>query len=260
MIYRKRGRVVRHENGVLLRIAEAGEAAERGVAFECRPLREEVTLPEIGAAQVIETARAIRELPNIERVILSEGIAAHEYGDAQWMEETRRMHVAVAAHGVRAVLDFASFELAPLVRVANVLARGVREAAAPERIRVAPNVAASLLPSLIGLIAIDQVAQGVDGNGKPVRATELTGGMQWRNWFRPSYRVRPLPMPFHLRARPFGVIDEAAPEAIALVGTRRVLLEDGSLVPIRLDRAHAVGKADGWYPYGAGSFGAVLML
>jgi hypothetical protein len=260
VIYRKRGRVVRHENGVLLRIAEAGEAAERGVAFECRPLREGVTLPEIDAAPVMETARAIRELPHIERVIVSEGVAAHEYGDAQWREETRRMHVAVAAHGVRAVLDFAAFDVAPVARVADVLARGARDAAAPERIRLAPNVAASLLQSLIGLIAIDQVAEGVDGHGEPVQAIELTGGMQWPNRFRPSYRIRPLPMPFHLRARPFGVIDEASPEAIALVGARRVLLEDGSLVPIRLDRVHGVGKTEGWYPYGAGSFGAALML
>ncbi|HEV7921834.1 MAG TPA: hypothetical protein VGR02_13680 [Thermoanaerobaculia bacterium] len=260
MIYRKRGRVVRHENGALLRIAEAGEAVERGVAFECRPLREEVTLPEIDAARLIETAQAIRQLPNIERVIISEGIAEHEYGDARWTDETRRMHVAVAAHRVRAVLDFASFDVAPVARVAEVLARGVREAAAPERIRLAPNVAASLLPSLIGLIEIEQVAEGVDGNGEPVEAIELTNGMQWPNWFRPSYRIRPLPMPFHLRARPFGAIDDAAPEAIGLVGARRVLLEDGSLVPIRLDRIHGVGKPDGWYPYGAGSFGAYVML
>lgn len=260
MIYRKRGRVVRHENGVLLRVAEAGEAVERGVAFECRPLREAVTLPELDPSRVIETAGAIRELPNIERVIISEGIAAHEYGDAQWTEQTRRVHVAVAAHGVRAVLDLASFDIAPVARVAAVLARGVREVAAPERIRLAPNVAASLLVSLIGLIAIDQVAEGVDGNGQSIQEVELTSGMQWPNWYRPSYRIRPLPMPFHLRARPFGVIDEAAPQAIALAGARRVLLEDGSLAPIRLDRVHAVGKPDGWYPYGAGSFGAELML
>jgi hypothetical protein len=260
VIYRKRGRVVRHENHVLLRIAEAGEAVERGVAFECRPLREPVTLPEVDAARVIETARQIHELPAIERVIISEGIAEHEYGDARWTDETRRVHVSIAAHGVRAVLDFASFDLAPIARVATVLAQNVRETAAPARVRLAPHVAASLLASLIGLIDIDQAAEGVDGNGQPVEEVALTNGMQWPNWYRPSYRIRPLPMPFHLRARPFGAIDGGAPEAIALVGPRRVLLEDGALVPIRLDRVHAAGKPDGWYPYGAGSFGAELML
>ncbi|HKO58311.1 MAG TPA: hypothetical protein VJ276_20775 [Thermoanaerobaculia bacterium] len=260
MIYRKRGRVVRHENGVLLRIAEAGEAVERGVAFECRPLRESITLPEVDVPDLIETARQIRELPAIERVIISDGIAEHEYGDARWTDETRRVHVAIAAHGTRAVLDFATFDVAKVARVAEVLARGVREAAPPERIRVAPHVTAALLPSLIGMIEIDQAAEGVDGNGQPIEAVQVTNGMQWPNWYRPSYRIRPLPMPFHLRARPFGIIDDAAPEAIALVGTRRVLLEDGSVVAIRLDRVHAVGKPDGWYPYGAGSFGAELML
>jgi hypothetical protein len=258
-VYRKRGRVVRHENGVLLRIAEAGEVVERGVAFECRPLRESATLPPIDETRVIETARAIHALPNIERAIVSEGVAEHEYGDAQWTEETRRVHVAIAAQGVRAVLDLASFDVAPIARVADVLAKGVREGAA-DRIRLAPNVAASLMTSLIGLIAIDQAALGVDGYGQPIEERELANGMQWPNWYRPSYRIRPLPAPFHLRARPFGMIDGEAPEAIALVGARRVLLEDGSLVPIRLDRVHAAGDPNVWYPYGAGSFGAELML
>jgi hypothetical protein len=260
VIYRKRGRVVRHENGVLLRVAEAGEAAERGVAFECRPLRESVALRELDEAAVIETASAIRALPNIERVIVSEGIAEHEYGDARWTEETRRVHVAVAAHGVRAVLDLATFDVEPIARVASVLAHGVHEAPAPDRVRLAPHVTASLLSSLIGMIAIEQAGEGVDGNGQPVETVALTNGMQWPNWFRPTYRMRPVPVPFHLRARPFGAVDAAAPEAIALVGARRVLLEDGALVPIRLDRVHAAGKPNGWYPYGAGSFGAELML
>lgn len=259
-VYRKRGRVVRHENGVLLRVAEAGEALERGVAFECRPLRERVTLPEIDERRVVETVRAIHELPHIERVLVSEGMAEHEYGDARWRDETQRVHVAIAAHGLRAVLDFASFDTAPIARVASVLANGVHDAPPPESIRVAPHLAASLMTSLIGLIAIDQVPQGVDGNGDPIEALELTNGMQWPNWYRPSYRIRPISMPFHLRARPFGVLDPDAPEAIALVGPRRVLLEDGAVVPIRLDRVHAVGEPDGWFPYGAGSFGAEMML
>ena len=88
----------------------------------------------------------------------------------------------------------------------------------------------------------------------------LAEGMQPPNWYRPSYRVRPVRMPFHLRAKPFGTIDNDAPAGIALVGPRRVLLDDGRIVSIDLQNIAAAGEPALWYPYGAGSFGAELML
>jgi hypothetical protein len=63
-------------------------------------------------------------------------------------------------------------------------------------------------------------------------------------------------------------IDEARPRAIALLApvdglTLHVLVEDGSRVypaTVRVARIDAVAPPAQWYPYGAGSFGAEMML
>jgi hypothetical protein len=63
-------------------------------------------------------------------------------------------------------------------------------------------------------------------------------------------------------------IDEARPRAIALLApadglTLRVLVEDGPRVypcTVRVTRIDAVSNERTWYPYGAGSFGAEMML
>lgn len=257
--YRKRGRVVRYENGVLLRVTEAGEAIERGAAFECHPLPGGLENPPY-VDHVLDIARSLQALPNLERLIVSEGLAEHEYGDIRWTETTRRVHLSLAANGVRALVDAADFDAPEAARIAAAIARGVREAERPRPLRLAPWVAAALLPSLIGVIEIEQAPAPHDGRGQPILPLPLADGMQWPNWFRPSYRVRPRRMPFHLRAKPFGTVDRDAPEAIALLGAQRLLLEDGRVVSVDPGNILAAGEPGRWYPHGAGSFGAELML
>jgi hypothetical protein len=88
------------------------------------------------------------------------------------------------------------------------------------------------------------------------------------NWFRPSYRLRPRRAWFHLRAAPFGEIDDHIPEAIALLAPIsereiRVLCVDRDAVyptTVRIHRIVAARPGETWYPYAAGAFGAELML
>ncbi len=276
-IYRKRGRTVRYEAGHLVRIAEAGMAIEEERWFECRPLREEPDVPEPDAAAVLETARQIEALAAahpllVERLILSEGTAAHEVDDRRWTETFRRVHVALTSAGLRALFDAADFDLAQLRRIAEALPRAGHRREAPQRVRLTPNVAAALLPALLEImppnVTLVQSAGGVDGRGLPIEETRLAAP-PWPNWYRPSYRVRPIRAPLNMRAE-CGVtsIDEQLPEAIAILGPVTGLLFDvlcvdrGEVYPatVRVSRIDAVSTDATWFPYGAGSFGASMML
>ena len=262
MIYRKHGRVVRREGDLLRRIDEAGEAYERDGCFHAAPIEPEVDLPPLDAAEVERTANAISG--PVERLIVSEGTAVHSFGDHEWTDRTRRVHVALVNRGkkLRALLDFGDFELDLVPRVVDALARAERERKAPKRLRLAPNVSAALLPSLGGI----QTAFGVDGNG--VAIEERVAKPPHPNVWRPSYRVRPAPMPFHLRAEPKGDVDEDLPEAIALLApvegaTLRVLCVDGERIfatSVTVRRVVAAGEPRRWFPYGAGAFGAEMMV
>ena len=127
---------------------------------------------------------------------------------------------------------------------------------------LAPNVAAALLPMLPDVV---QTAGGTDGYGNPVLAAKG----EWPSFFRPSYRFRPVRMPHNLRVdRETGDIDPGLPRAIALLAppdrmALRVLVADRERVypsTVRVTAVAAVGPARQWYPYGAGSFGAEMML
>jgi len=137
-------------------------------------------------------------------------------------------------------------------------------------VRLAPNVAAALLPSLVGTNVVElwQSAAGHDGKGLPVIDQKLTAG-PWPNWFRPSYRTRPVRMPLHLRAvAASDNIDNSVPEAIALLApvagnVLHVLCVDGDAVfptTVAVERVLAARPSDRWYPYGAGSFGAEMLV
>jgi hypothetical protein len=144
------------------------------------------------------------------------------------------------------------------------------EREAPARLRLAPNVTAALLPSLVGLappnVRLVQTAGGVDGYGHPILETV---GDPWPNWYRPSYRVRPVRMPLNLRLEcAVTAIDRDRPVAVALLApvgglVLRVLVVDGERVypaTVRITRIDAVAAEREWYPYAGGSFGAELML
>ncbi len=263
-IYRKRGRVVRYDHGQLVRVDEAGEAIESPELFTASPLAEPMTLPEVDAGDVVATAQAIESLVAPERLLVSEGIAEHEIGDLHWSERTRRVHLSITRRRERAMIDLASFELDDVRRIAGALESMSDERASPPRMRLAPAVTAALLPSLIGTIDIVQTAAPFDGKGHPIEEH----GAPWLNWYRPSYRVRPTRMPFHLRATPFGEIDRDEVEAIALLApvdqmSLRVLCVDGHDVfptVIAVTSVLAVGEPRGWYPYGADSFGAEMIV
>jgi hypothetical protein len=303
--YRKRGVAVRYENGVILRVAEEGVAIEDGDLFECypeapaggrlarpdrasRPIalgRYDVAPGETPGAggrdagrpedQVEDVARAIQHAArgvSIERLVITHGVAEHEYNGVRWSDETRRVHLSLVRGTTRVLVDRGDFHVDSIAAIAAALARAEgEEREAPPQLRLAPNVTAALLPSLAGItppnVRLVQRAGGIDGRGQPIVATEP--GEPWPNWYRPSYRVRPVRMPMNLVATCHVTeIDRSRPVAIALLApvsglTLRVLVDDGRRVfpaRVRVARIDAIADEAEWYPYGAGSFGAELML
>jgi hypothetical protein len=267
MIYRKRGCVARWEHGQVIVIGEAGEAIEERGVFEVRPVAGKIA----GAAldDVAGVAKALHGV-EAERLVISHGVAEHECDGVRWRDETRRLHVALTHKHLRALVDRADFEVDEVVRIAGALRRAGAECDAPSRVRLAPNVAAALLPHLAGIappnVRLMQTGGGRDGNGEEIREV---AGPPWPNVFRPSYRIRPVRMPLNLRLE-CGVdaIDRDVPEAVALLApagglTLRALVAEGHRVypaTIRVARIDAVGRERTWYPYGGGAFGSEIML
>ncbi len=278
--YRKWGRVVRFERESLIAIDETGEAVEDGESFTVRPLRDDVTLPPVAEdleAFAREVSAVVPADVRIERMIVSAGIADHAFGSERWRETTTRMHIALAnpKRKVRATLDLGGESLADLpvgdVRiVAGALARVQGRGRQPRHLVVAPHVAASLLPALLHVegVTLMQSAGERDGKGVRIEKQVLTTDT-FANWFRPSYRVRPVRMPFHLCAVANATaIDPLFPRAIAVVRVLDphhfdALCDDGSRVyeaPIAIARIRAVGAPAAWYPYAAGAFGSEMLL
>jgi hypothetical protein len=201
-------------------------------------------------------------------LIASAGIATHEIGGATWTEESRRVHISLAKPPLRALIDLASFDIEFVRTIADALARAGAERDAPKRIRLAPNISAALLPSLIGELAMEQSGGDFDGRGQPIETRAVTHDPP-PNWYRPGYAVPPVPAWMNVRALPFGRIEASAPIGIALLEpvhgtTLRILCLDGDDVfPITVGASHiaAVSRAEPvWYPYAAGSFGVEMML
>jgi hypothetical protein len=266
-VYRKRGRVIRREREHLVRVSEAGEAVGDGATFSVKPL-EEAHLPEIDSTVVNGAARAIEALIEpplvLERLIVSEGYAEHDCNGAKWSESTRRVHVAIARPPIRAIIDLADFSLEVVRRVVDALRRADGEREAPRHVRLAAHVGAALLPSLIGAENLEQTAAAHDGKGRPIERRRVTKS-QPPNWFRPSYRARPVRAWFHLLAIRRGEVDRTLPEAIALLApienrTIHILCQDGRAATIDSSRIVAIEPEETWYPYAAGAFGAEIML
>lgn len=268
-VYRKWGRSVRRDGDRLVWVDEAGEAIEDQNVFRTRAIAGNVDLPAPRGDAVDAAAREIESIIRaplvIERIYVSEGVVAHAYEDKQWRETSRRVHLSIAAPPLRALIDLAEFHFDVVRRVADSLLRAGGERRAPRRMRFAEHVGAALLPS--ANVAKTQSAAPHDGKGEPISERRVTDG-QPPNWFRPSYRLRPRRAWFHLRAVSFGRIDAELSEAIALlapIGQRaiHVLCADGrdvypTTVPMR--PIAAARPTSTWYPYGAGAFGAELML
>jgi hypothetical protein len=284
-IYRKWGRVVRYENGVTIRVEEAGEASEHDGVFHAAPIAlrraqlrwaeppwvgekdRDLAKDDEGSAQRGWALRMPGRV-SVERLIASAGVAEHEAGGVAWTEETQRAHVSLIDSPLRVLIDLASFDAIFIEKIAGFLARAGNERAAPSRLRLAPNVSAALLPSLIGELAMEQRGGGFDGKGQLIETRAVTSDPP-PNWYRPGYAVRPFRAWLNVCALPFGSIDRSAPIAVALLApiegtTLRVLCVDGDDVfPAQVDanRIAAVSRDEPeWYPYAAGSFGAEMML
>jgi len=265
-VYRKWGHVVRYENGIVISVSEAGEAFEKDGVFQARPAQTRGSVAHPAVADLEQFVAQVRS-GRIERFIASAGIATHEINGSKWTEESRRVHISLVNPPLRALIDLASFNVEIIRTVADALARvgGEREA---KRIRLAPNVSAALLPSLIGELAMEQSGGGFDGYGQPIETRAVTHDAP-PNWYRPGYAVRPVRAWMNIRALPFGRVDPNAPLAIALLEpvhgtTLRVLCVDGDDVfPVTADASHIAAVSRDtplWYPYAAGSFGAEMML
>lgn len=250
MIYRKQGASVRWENGTLVRVTESGVAIEEGETFHCHPERSEGP-PAIDPQRVIETARAIQSIATCERLLVTEGIANHDLDGRSWREHSQRIHVALTKHKLRALLDLGTFDLHDVRVVADALSRLRGEREPPPRLRFAPNVTAALLPHLIN-VAPPNVELDYDVD-----------------WYRPSYRVRPVKIAMNLRLRcDVTEIERDRPLAVAILEpvnglVLRVLVDDGTdawPATVRVTRIDAVAAETIWYPYGGGSFGAEMML
>jgi hypothetical protein len=273
--YRKRGSVVRWENGRAVSVTENGVALEKGDRFECRPAGGE-RLPALDPARIEQAAESIQELVGgpvaIERLVIIEGRAEHRFGTAEWSDETRRVHLSLTQGRHRALLDFETADLQTIEAVARALGRcEATERPSPPRLRLAPNLTAALLPVLSGVappnVRLLQTRGGLDGKGASIE--EGIAHPPWPNWFRPTYRARAVRMPFNLRLEcEVTEIDGERPIALALLAPPadlvvRLLVEEGKRaypVTTRITRIDAVSAKRVWYPYGAGSFGAEMML
>jgi hypothetical protein len=270
-IYRKWGRVVRYENGIAVTVEEAGEAVEEGAQFRTAPIRgERRPLVEVAVAEVRAAAAAIEKQIHglsIERLVLVDGVAIHEFAGRVWSERIRRMHLAVVKRPHRIVLDEQDFVLDSNVLAALERLDGERSI---DRVVLAPRVSAVLLPLLSAELSTEQ-SDGpveVDGKGAPIEATAASTGTP-PNWFRPTYRLRPVRAWFNLRARPSGSIANDLPRAIALLRppsgrTIEVLCTEGREVfrtTFHMGGVLAVGDtAECWYPYGPGAWGVDMLL
>ena len=267
--YRKWGRAVRFERGTIVDIRESGEAIEDDERFEARPLDDENDLPavDVDIVAFAERARAaVAPGVTIERLIATAGDSEHEFGGVRWEEKSVRLHIALTHRTTRVVLDLGG-ELVTDVPVGDValVSRALAYAddvrAAPPQSVLAPHVTAALLPRLH--VTLIETSHGRDGKGAVISERVLDGSPH-PHWFRPSYRVRPVRMPFHVRAEPTAEdVPPALPRVVALLGADEALYQDGDIAfrsTIELRRPRLVGPPRAWYPLGAGAFGSEVLL
>jgi hypothetical protein len=266
VIYSKHGRSVRRENGRVITVTESGWAREQARQFECAPLDESWDVP-FQPVVALPRLPALPDGVSLERAVISWGLAEHRYGDRHWTTETRQLHCSLTRGRLRVLIDSTWERIEEIDAIANALQSAQSsEREAPPRLRLAPNVTAAFLPVLRGLVPpnvrLRQTGGAIDAYGQPVEEEGV-------HFYRPSYRVRPVRADFDLRLEcPVEEIDRDRPIAMALLAPVRspelaVLVRDGEQVypcRVRVNRIDAVSSERVWYPYGAGSFGAELML
>src|SRR5947209_20194157 len=119
--YRKWGRSVRREGARLIRVDEAGEAAESTDVFRTTPIGDRIDLAAPDTDSVDSAAREIESIIQppliIERLFVSEANVAHDCDGVRWSEMLRRVHVAIARPPIRALIDLADFRFDIVQRV-----------------------------------------------------------------------------------------------------------------------------------------------
>ena len=267
--YRKWGRSVRFERGMTIDIRESGEAIEDGARFEAHPLHDAVDVPPI-RDDVEAFARRIDALVvpgvEVERLIVTAGVTEHEFAGVRWEERSTRVHIALVRQRTRVVLDLGGESIpdvptGDIALIARALANANERRKTPSQCVLAPHVTAALLPRL--QVTLVQTARGRDGKGAII-AERVLDGSPHPNWFRPSYRVRPVRMPFHVRTQEIsGDIPDDLPRVVVILGAGEVLCADGDTAfqtTIQLARPRAAGPPRAWYPLGAGAFGSEVLL
>lgn len=274
--YSKQGVAVRYENGVVVTARESGEAWLEGDVFHARPTAHPAASLDVDAAPVLAVVERIRSvLPShvtIERLIASDGIAEHQYGERTWRDATRRLHASLVNGRERMLIDCGDFDVENVLESVALFGSIGPEGEPPPELRLAPRVAAAVVPMFLhdppAGVTLLQAPRGVDGNGEPVVGTRLESP-PWQNTWRPSYRVRPVRVPMHVMAEhDHREIDSSLPVAVALLRAPssrllRVMIRDGRRCwasEIVVERIRAIGEAQEWYPFHAGSFGAEMVL
>jgi len=258
----------------MVHVAESGEAVEEEAVFRAFPAAEhevsKLPVPDVDAVESCRAAILADEITRntVERLIITSGVARHETNDVMWVEETKRLHVSLVARQHRVLIDLATFDAAHVHTIASILSRVGKFEPAPERLRLAPSVSAALLPFALGDLAMEQRGSGRDGDGWLIETRAVTAGLP-PNRYRPSYAIRPVPAWHNVLAFPFGRIDDSAPLAVGLLSRAHgselhvlcVDIDEIFSTTITAPVVTAVSDEEpSWYPYAAGSFGAVMML
>jgi hypothetical protein len=224
---------------MLVRVEEAGEAREENGIFRARPIAHDVILSredgEGSRTRVMSLAeeilRCAQDDVGVERILIIDGFAIHEYAGTRWEERTRRVHLALTRKPWRVLIDDA--DVAP---VAAALARCEGE-------RDFEHV---LVPAHIHLdvkCEREQLPGGLDGYGRPIEHRRVQG--EPPNFYRPSYRVRPVRRWMNVKPIPFGVMREA-PRVLALVDGGKALVEHEQRIfvtPLRVERVTAAAES-----------------
>lgn len=287
-------------------LSESGLAEMEGNRFTST-CTGQAPLPRPQGSRVRFLARQIsNDLPasaRISRLTLSEGRADHHVeaadGTREWSETFGRIHLAVAAGPLRLTIDRGGSSLSSIDPAEiRTLTRALVEArsltgAGVRNVRLAPPVTARILRALVDagllgglpagleIVQMDHEEYPYDGWGRPIRpivlsnpSAETTEGIPGAV-YRPSYRLPPIALPFHVRLVGRGEpleIDMRAIEILdPLIVTRerlttgllcmdaenRPLAAGVSIDPRRLlGSIRSVGNEYRWFPHSAGAYGS----
>ncbi|HXI14350.1 MAG TPA: hypothetical protein VNM92_17160 [Thermoanaerobaculia bacterium] len=226
----------------IVEIEEIGESHDSIEHFSSRTLstqsRSETNIGERTTAALASADQFKASVPGslvLERLVLLSGRAdhsiVHEGKANEWTESFERLHISLmhpeARERVEVEVGGSSLDMIDretITSIASLLARMDREPVTSRELNLSlePVVAAALWAALTPWIlggapggasgpTLDQSIHpelAHDGNGliiAPKRLFGIEGGARWSelpNMFRPSYRAKPVSMPFHLRANP----------------------------------------------------------